>query len=262
MSRKKVSRRDAIKSTSVAMGAIVTSTLLGEKNPRAPLIQVTLTLDSGVWYSEEIKSGYFIANIGYFKPDILIYVDGEEAARIEPSLIGTEGHIVEVRYLSANGTDLGGGITGKPAKCLFCLQSLYPDRTITFDRSCFHNFFNFNFGHFVGTKVKERWFKEAVGVPYQLTGRRQSAGRIAHDLEVHYELGRGETIAMMTSGKTMWSSANHPNAAKRFDIEMIADNTTAEMFYGYAIGAEDGQAYWLLNQGDSPPQCPEPPCYP
>ncbi|HST19851.1 MAG TPA: hypothetical protein VLR90_01940 [Blastocatellia bacterium] len=223
---------------------------------------MTLTLDSGVWYSEEVKPGSFIASVGYFNPDIMIYVDGELAARIEPAVIGTEGHIVEVRHLAADGRDLGNGITGNPGKYLFALKPLYPGRTITFDRSRFHNFFSFNSGHFVGTKIKERWFKEAVGVPYQLTGRRQSAGRIAHDLDAHYELGAGESMVMMMGGKTLWTSTNHPRAAKRFDIQVMADNTTDEMFYGKAIGAEDGQTYWLPNSGDPPPQCPEPPCEP
>ena len=64
----------------------------------------------------------------------------------------------------------------------------------------------------------------------------------------------------MKDGKVFWSSKD-VNVKERLEIEIVADNTTAEKFYRVALKAER-DSYWLPNQGDPPPMCSQPPCEP
>jgi hypothetical protein len=57
-----------------------------------------------------------------------------------------------------------------------------------------------------------------------------------------------------------WSSKDS-GAKQRLEIEIVADNTTAEKFFLHTL-KEKRDSYWLPNAGDPPPMCSQPPCEP
>ena len=258
MSRRKVTRREAIKNTTLGVGAIAASSFLSAKASPPPShpVQVTLTLDSGTFLDEIRAAEYPSLDVGYFRPDIRFYGDGQELARIKPKKIGTKGKIVEVLHLDAGGNDPGRGVTlskGLPST-LLRLEEVY-GRIIPIDRTRYHSVFRFNSGHFCESKVKVRAFKEIGRRTNQPTGNRRTMREIPHDIDIHYDLAPGESIVIMSDGKVLWASSDHV-INRRLDIQVSADNSTAEMFYRDALELSAEENPWLPNQGDPPPMGP------
>ena len=256
MSSKKISRRDALKSTTIAFGALAASPVLENsvhaQSVSVPL-QVTVILDSGTFLpiSEYTPEPCF--KVGYFRPDIVVHGDGKEVAWVAPEIFGTGGKPIVVGHLNAQGKDIGAGVTYSECfnEHLLRLSSLYGVE-IPVDPARFHCSFWFNSGHFCCSKPKMRAFKEYYGGTDELTGIRKTIGPIAHDIAIHYRLAEGEAIVLKSNGQPIWSTANHPSITSRFDIEILADNTTAEMFYRDALILNQAN-YFLPNQGDPPP---------
>ncbi len=258
MSRKTVTRREVIQKTTLGVGAIAAAPVLGgrrlEQEARRQAVQVTFTLDSGAFLTYEEDTGYRYSEVGYFSPEIAIYGDGVEIARILPEAIATAGQRIEV-HQSRGQRGYRSGITVAASfrDHLLRLSTLYDGAAAAVDRAKFHAIFYFTSGHFCGSMIKNRAFKEAYGKPYELTGERRTVARIAHDIDVHYQLARGEYLLLKLGGRKLWSSADHPGVRRRFDLQVLADNATAELFYRDALRLDPSQTYWLPNQGDPPP---------
>lgn len=255
---REVTRRDLIRTTTLGVGAF--SSLPEDRSPRSArrqpaTRQATLTLDSGAFllYEEEAAEDY--SEVGSYLPDLKIFGDGELLARIDPKVFGERGSIVAVSQLDAQGLAFGRGVTLAKSfkRSLLHHDALYDGAPVRIDRQRYHCTFRFTAGHFCGAMIKTRAFKEARGVPPQYTGRRKRVKDIAHDVDVHYVLGSGESLALLLDGETLWSSADHPGVRHRFDLQVMADNATAEMFYRDALVLEPDALYWLPNQGDPPP---------
>lgn len=100
--------------------------------------------------------------------------------------------------------------------------------------------------------MKERYFKQVDAKTHEPNGNRKLIRPNAHDVVIHYELAPKEALNIVVGGKVLWSTANHPGVAKCFDIEVIADHSTAVNYYRDALDHK-GKDYWLPNQGDPDP---------
>ena len=216
-------------------------------------IQVTMVLDSGLFLTDEDANGFAYSEIGYFKPHLHIYRDCEKTEEVDPAKMGKNCRLINVRKIGVDGKEIGGGI--KFSKCLLKhllrLQKVY-GHPVNVDRPRLDCILHFNSGSFRSSKVKPRAFKECDGQTHQLTGKRQSLDPIAHDIVVEFRLAEKEKLTLSDDyGTEIWSSDSHPIKG-RIDIEVMADNSTAVMFYRDALDLK-GQNYWLPNQDDPPP---------
>jgi hypothetical protein len=216
-------------------------------------LQVTIVLDSGLFLTDEEANKFTSSEVGYFTPHIAVYRDGEKAEEIDAATIGTNCRIINVRKLDDKGKPTGGGIRFSVSLLndLLRLKDLY-GHIVLADEPKLDCKFHFNSGHFCSSKVKPRTFKEYDANTNQPTGKTQSTRPIAHDIVVHYDLAAGESLTLVdNAGNSVWSSSDRPTR-RRIEIEILANNSTASMFYREGLKLR-GQNYWMPNQGDPPP---------
>jgi hypothetical protein len=213
--------------------------------------------------------------MGYFGSsssvsDIRVLADGDEVKQPEKMNLKMNPKKkckIEVRHVKANGKTKKDGVTRSTTfhDELLHLRDLY-GRDMHLDPSKFDCVIRFESGHFSGALLKPRLFKEhkkqADGrYEFPPDGKTKMIKKpIAHNVWVQFKLKRGEAIELARDGEVFWSSKDS-GAQFRLDIEIIADNTTTQKFYRVAL-QEDQDSYWLPNQGDPPPSCPNPPCRP
>jgi hypothetical protein len=174
---------------------------------------------------------------------------------------------IEIRHVKEDGTIYNEGAKASPNfhDQLLHFKELY-DVDVPVDPTKFDCILRFDSGLFCGSLVKPRQFKlhreQASGKFAHSPADKPKRIRkpIAHNVHVHFKLKKGETIALARDGKVFWSS-DKSGAKERLDIEIIADNSTAEKFYRHVLKTKRDN-YWLPNQGDPPPSCPLPPCRP
>jgi hypothetical protein len=208
----------------------------------------TVVLDSGILFLGGLKVPYSSIDVGYFQPRIVIYVDGEEVSDYQPDQIGKKLAVSLDRGNSPNQV--------VPfSKCLnsklLRLSTLYDGKTPPVMRTDpFDTMISFNSGHFRCSGVKERFFYEMQGG--QKIGRK-CFGRIAHDVVIEFDLGDDGVLSMKDEGALDWSSSQLPSTTKRIDIEILAEDPTAEMFYAKAFDLDPSETYYVPNQGHPPP---------
>jgi hypothetical protein len=218
-------------------------------------IQVTIVLDSGLFLTDEKANGYTYSEVGYFTPHAMIYADGEKKDELDPLKFGTDGYRINVRKIGKDGDEIVKNIVFSDCllEYLSRLHNVY-GHVVHVDTSSLDCIFHFNSGRFCSSKVKPRNFREYNGLTHAPTGNKKSIGAIAHDIVVHHRLAKGEKLIFalaQEADKEIWSSEKL-NAKNRIDIEILADNSTAEMFYCQGLKLR-GQNYWLPNQGGDPP---------
>lgn len=243
-------------------------------------ILATVILDSGCFLPVPESKGDYkegdYTKVGYFGSsksisDICVKADGKDVPYSEPINLDVGGQCeIKIRHRNADGKTFKKGVycvDGFQDKLLH-LSKLYDTEVCpAVDPGKFDCILHFDSGLFAPALVKPRKFKrhskDAItgefvvipGVDPKLFGK-----PIAHNVHVYYTLEKDEVLQFVRGEEVIWSSENTP-ANARFDIEILADNTTAEKFYGMAM--EAGRAgYWLPNQGDPPPMCALPPCEP
>jgi hypothetical protein len=232
-------------------------------------VQATVILDSGCLLPGDKSNP--TTEVGYFQSsqsawDIRIVADGNELVFDEMKNLGNNCKL-EIRHVKADGSVNQEG--ARPSATfhdeVLHMRELYgvdvPVAPENFDCIiCFDS------GLFCGALLKPRRFKlhESIGnnelTPALNADAKMIDRPIAHNIHVHFKLEDGETIALARGGKVFWSS-DQIKVAERLEIEIIADNTTAEKFYHQAL-KDSRNSYWLPNQGDPPPMCPSPPCKP
>ncbi|MGA9768730.1 MAG: hypothetical protein WBV94_06810 [Blastocatellia bacterium] len=234
-------------------------------------ILATVILDSGCFLPVPDSNGDY-AKIGYFQSsknvsDICVRADGADVNYSQPMNLGRKCE-VEIRHVKANGTIKKDGVYGVKGfhDKLLHLSDLYDEKDIPeFDSAKFDCIIRFDSGLFAPALVKPRYFKklnkQATGEFAVSSDERKAVSRpIAHNIHIHFKLKHGEALELARGGEVFWSSKNIA-MKDRLDIEIVADNTTAEKFYRFALkGKRD--SYWLPNQGDPPPMCSLPPCEP
>ena len=228
-------------------------------------ILATVILDSGCFLPvPDANSAY--TKIGYFGSsksvsDIYVRADGFDVGYSEPMNLGKKNEI-EIRHVKADGTIKKDGVMGVKGfhEKLLSLRDLYDYDIPSVDPTKFDCVIHFDSGLFTPALVKPRYFKklsrqEATGKFEVSPDERKLVSRpIMHNIHVHFKLRNGEALELARDGEVFWSSKD-VGAKERLEIEIVADNTTAEKFYRGAFkGKRD--SYWLPNQGDPPPMHP------
>lgn len=233
-------------------------------------VQATVILDSGCFLPGDPETK--TTEIGYFESDesvwdIRVVADGNEMKFDKLKHLGKNCKI-EIRHVKADGKtyyDRGAKASTTFHDELLEMKDLY-GVDMQVDPKNFDCILRFDSGFFCGALVKPRYFKlHRQQAKDKFANSPEDAPMpvpkpIAHNVHVHYKLKKGETIQLARDGKVFWSS-DESGAKERLDIEIIADNSTAEKFYRLAL-KDKRDNYWLPNQGDPPPSCPLPPCRP
>jgi hypothetical protein len=232
-------------------------------------IQATVILDSGCFMPGDPDSTS--TEVGYFQSsqsaqDIRVIVDGKELKLDDLKSLGRNCK-VEIRHVKKDGSVYKQGARASKTfhDELLHMRDLYGE-DMPVDPKKFDCVLCFDSGYFCGALVKPRYFKlhrqQADGkFAYSSDDKPKLIRRpIAHNVHVYFKLKPGEAIELARGGEVFWSSTSS-DVKDRLEIEIIADNTTAEKFYRHALkGKRD--SYWLPNQGDPPPACSAPPCKP
>ncbi|HWP43616.1 MAG TPA: hypothetical protein VNO14_10300 [Blastocatellia bacterium] len=216
-------------------------------------IQATILLDSGAFMTDEEATGKTYSEVGYFIPHIVIYVDGEKKKEVTAAQVGTGCQVINISKVDENGNEIDKGIT--LSECLTAhllrLDKVY-DRHVHVDRDKFDCIFYFNTGHICSSKLKNRHFREHLAYSGQETQNRKYFPRVAHDIAIHFDLQSGQNLKIGSSTCEIWPYNDAPTPKRRLDIEILADNSTAKMFYCDSLKLR-GSNFWLPNQGGDPP---------
>lgn len=259
MPRKKVTRREAMKATAVGMGALASTSILGGKadaRGRNRPVEVTLTLDSGAFLTSIDSKHVISCEVGYFEsdpatPDIRVYADGEEVNPSRLLKLGMGKSRIDVLHTRSDGfINEGLKLTKTFRKHLLRKGDLY-EEIPEWNRSAYDCILNFNSGRFAASVVKPGLFRQHLVEGGDPTGKAQPIRPIARDVVVSFELDQGEVLRLTRDdGTDLWSSAEIEAGTKRIEIQITADETTAEKFYGKGL-KHNGKHYWLMS--DPPP---------
>lgn len=213
---------------------------------------VTVTLDSGAFFSDSEKPSY--VQVGYFCCDsaneIMVYVDGEEASPHEYKL--KPGNVV-VQHLDRRGNPKTGLVlTNAFRNAVLHLHELYGSEDLPeFDRACFHCTIRFDSGTLSPSVVKPHRFNEVPAKGNSRTGLPRETRSIAHDVLVQFELDEGETLRLVSDdGSEICSTGSFADGWKWANFQVVADYPFVEKIYRDAV-RHKGKSYWLPN--------PEPP---
>lgn len=232
-------------------------------------VQATVILDSGCILPGYEKSTS--TDIGYFQssasaPDLRVIADGRVYPDAALQSLG-QNCVIEVRHVKADGSinRSGARATDDFHSEILHLRDLYGVDMPVSPKN-FECVLRFDAGLFCGAQLKPRQFKlyrqQSNGdYIYSPTDAPMSIDRpIAHNIHVLFKLDDGDALELARDDVVFWSS-RRITVAHRLEIEVIADNTTADKFYRVALTGIGDQC-WLPNQGDPPPVCPEYPCRP
>lgn len=210
-------------------------------------IQATVVLDSGILLLEGVEAPYSTINVGYFQPKIVIYSDGEQVYEHQPQV----GKKLDVRLEGGNTAQNLVAFSNCMSSSLLRLSKLYNGFAKPALRcDCFDTTINFTSGHFRCSGVKERFFYEMR--EGQKVGRK-SFGKMAHDIVVEYDLGDEGVLSITDGGDLDWSNRLISTPKRRLDIEILAEDSTAERFFAEAFELDPKGIYYLPNQGHPPP---------
>lgn len=252
------------------MAPSVLNGVFRKKGERMP-IHVTVTLDSGSFLP---KTDTF-CEIGYFEceptvSDIKIFIDGEEPDDVaNPFKLcdASKKCVIEVRHKDKDDHTKTDGIrTSKTFHSqLLHFEHLYgPGTHHAVERNNFDCVIRFDSGHLRASMVKKRDFKEHKkqqdgSFKHDPQDRPKPVGAVSHNVVVSFTLDDNEALDLARDNSTIWTSKKY-NPKQRIDIEIAADNSTAEKFFRHSLSDSGKDSYWLPNQGDPPPTCPSPPC--
>lgn len=235
-------------------------------------VQGTILLDSGAFLQEiapgttpKIEIGYFNSDDGV--SDLQVFADGQPIDLGNVKLGGD----VEVRHTGAGARAAGVEITRAFADGLLRIRDLYENDCPKIKKEAFDCRLVLTSGRICGSMVKQRAFK-----PFSVTDlvRQMSQPTIApkpepigdpkiitkcipHNLAVHFDLDDGDYLELVDSGgNVIFSTRQLPAGTRRFEMELIADNTTCMGFYHKALDLTNHKTCWMPNQGDPPPMGP------
>jgi hypothetical protein len=232
-------------------------------------VQGTIVLDSGAFLTDEEEN--LVAEVGYFRPILIIYNDKEGVNEIKLPKPKEKGALIHVRHYDARGNEITDGVrlSSCLVKSLLRIKELYEDKSsptpkgekVVEDcqKSQFDYVFRFTSGNFRSSMVKRRFFKEFDPSTLKETGRRRKFPKpIAHDIIVSFDLKYNECLKLFVEKngkeKKLWASTDERGIETRFDIEIIAENDTAMDYFCHAVKPKNGQKVWVPNAGEPPPQ--------
>jgi hypothetical protein len=229
----------------------------------------TILLDSGAFLQEispglvpKLEIGYFNSQDGV--SDMHVLADGLPLGLGNIKLDGT----IEIKHTSTSRPAAGVEVTSLFATSLLKIEDLYGTSGPVFKKNEFDCTLVFTSGRVCGSMIKPRAFKaynaseldaklanpatapdpQPIGNPVPLPKS------IPHNFALHYKLEDGETLEFVDSkGNTIFSSSQLPSGTERFEIELIADNSTCHSFFHKALDLTNHPTCYLPNQGDPPP---------
>jgi hypothetical protein len=229
----------------------------------------TILLDSGA-FLQEISPGFVPKlEIGYFNSDdgvsdMHVFADGLPLDIGNIKLNGT----IEIRHNGTSQPAAGAEVTSPFADGLLKIEDLYGARGPEFKRNEFDCTLVFTSGRLCASLIKPRAFKAynasdlddklanpaTAPEPLPIGNPVPLPRSIPHNFAVHYKLEDGETLEFADSnGKTVFSTDQLPDGTERFEIELIADNSTCHSFFHRALDLTNHPTCFLPNQGDPPP---------
>jgi hypothetical protein len=238
----------------------------------------TILLDSGAFLQEmdpvhapKAETGYFYVpklEVGYFNSgdgvsDMQVFADGRPFDVGEIKLRG----LIEIKHTGASQSSSGAKVSIPFADSLLKIKDLYQAGGPKFKKDEFDCTLVFKSGRVCGSLIKPRAFKAynssdldakladptapdplPQGLPIPLPRS------IPHNFVVHYKLEDGDTLEFVDSNNdTVFSSSQLPSGTERFEIELIADNSTCHSFFHKALDLTNHPTCYLPNQGDPPP---------
>ncbi len=214
-------------------------------------IKGTVTVDSGLFLTDEAEVGYTYTEVGYFSPKIRVYDGSPSFKDIDLKSLDT-GRNIQIRHTDKNGNDLGRGI--KLTDCLvnhlFRLHKVYDPTTPPDDVNpdVFDYLFHFNSGVFRSSNVKERFFISYDPKTGSTIGKPKSVGEIANDLIATYSMEDTDQLRLIGKNGPFWTST--PGVP--FDVQILADYSTKMQLYCDAVNLGSNPYYWIPNS-DPPP---------
>jgi hypothetical protein len=238
----------------------------------------TILLDSGAFLQEmdpdrapKPEDGYFYVpklEIGYFNSgdgvsDMQVFADGRPFDVGEKKLRG----LIEIRHTGTSQPTSGVKVSIPFAESLLKIEDLYKADGPKFKKDEFDCTLVFNSGRVCASLIKPRAFKAyntsdldakranpAAPDPSPQGDPIPLPRSIPHNFVVHYKLEDGETLEFVDSNDDpVFSTSQLPDGTERFEIELIADNSTCHSFYHRALDLTNHPTCYLPNQGDPPP---------
>src|SRR4030095_5767154 len=199
-------------------------------------VEVTLTLDSGSFLTNIHSKNASSCEVGYFESDpaitdIQVCADGEEVNPSRILKLGSGNSRIDVLHTRSDGgikEDLK--LTKTFRKHLLSRGELY-EEIPEWNRSAYDCIFYFNSGRFAASVVKPGLFLQHLVEGGEPTGNMRTIRPIARDVVVSFELGQGEVLRLTRDGSDLWSTAEIEAGTKRIEIQITADETTAQKFY-------------------------------
>ena len=223
----------------------------------------SILLDSGAFLqnvdepNEFLEVGYFQSGLdalGGLAPDIRVYKNGYYYKNKHLKLGGYQSTI-DVQWLR-NGVPITGiSVADCFKENLLRKSDLYSSASPDYIRDNFDCIIKFSSGHFCCSNVMPRTFAETDVRTGLYTGKRKKVRKlIAHDAIVHFELVADDELKLTRSdGVELFSSNDLGTDVSHFEVQLIADNSTAERFFRDAMDHK-GPTCWLPNQGHPPVQ--------
>ena len=94
----------------------------------------------------------------------------------------------------------------------------------------------------------------------------RDVGTVEHAPEdpdfIEYSVASLPAARMLARDGVVFWSSSRLTISHRLEVELIADNSTAEKFYRDALLSSLNDRCYVPNQGDPPPVCPQDPCRP
>lgn len=227
--------------------------------------QISVLLDSGMFLEELTEGLSPYCRIGYFAPEFKIYGDWKLVKGPDLRKASTNTRMISFRVINKAEEEKKKGVyfMDDLLDNILLRKDIYAgaDFSPPVIETRFDWIFNFNYGIFRCSSVKNRAFKQVDGRTNLINGERHIFENIAHDVVIHYELEQGDRLEIVAGDQVLWSSADPQVMVKneetvdvvsRFDIEVIAPHATAENYFRDALDHK-GNDYWLPNQGDPDP---------
>jgi hypothetical protein len=220
---------------------------------------VRIVLDSGTLLEDDENATSFpYVEVGTFRPHIKIYGDGELIAVIDEERLS--GHQIELRPSQSDNRNEASAVTLSDELLKFHLlrlPELYGDdaQYVPVEIDAYDCVLRLSSGQIRSSMIKDRDFVEINGETQKPTGRRRRLANLAHDLVAELNLKDGESFELVEGERVLWSSSQY-GIKRELQIEVVADNSTAELFYRRALRLGARENYWIPNVGDPPPTSP------
>jgi hypothetical protein len=217
-------------------------------------MRVTIILDSGGFLIDDNTGGENPLNVGYFEapgPDIEVSEDGKQPPQALAAKLGKHNEQVHVEHVGADGVVKRGVVREQSFKQdILRKDELFPVDTPDFLPDEYDCILHFYSGTFQSDDPRERVFHEHRLSDDLPTGTTQRTRKIANDVLVQFEVGKGEELRLRNSIGTLWSSS-WAGSAQQVSVKLRADGSLDKNYFRKALRHKG--AHYKLPNPDPPP---------